>query len=64
MKIEIKTGNAAFHAPNGYDEEIDRYVTARELKDIFSSICNHIKAGNTKGVCIDCNGNKVGKWEL
>ena len=50
--------------PNGYDEGIDRYVTARELKDIFSSICNHIKAGNTNGVCIDCNGNKVGKWEL
>lgn len=64
MKIEIKTGNAAFHAPYGYDDQIDRYVTARELGDIFLSICNHIKAGRTEGVCMDSYGNKVGKWEL
>lgn len=64
MKIEINTGNAAFHAPDGYDEGIDRYVTARELKDIFSSICDHIKAGRTEGICMDYNGNQVGTWEL
>lgn len=62
MKIEINTDNAAFHA--SYDENIDNYATARELKDIFSSICNHIKAGRTEGVCMDSYGNKVGEWEL
>lgn len=64
MKIEINTGNAAFHAPYGYDESMDNYATARELKGIFSSICNHIKAGRTEGVCMDSYGNKVGEWEL
>lgn len=64
MKIEINTGNAAFHAPDGYDEGIDRYATATELGYIFSSICNHIKAGRTEGVCMDLYGNKVGEWEL
>ena len=36
MKIEINTDNAAFHAPNGYDEGIDRYVTTMiSIKSIF-----------------------------
>lgn len=64
MKIEIKTGNAAFHAAYEYDEAADNYIMANELKHIFSSICNHIKVGRTEGVLMDSYGNKVGEWRL
>lgn len=64
MKIEINTGNAAFHAPEGYDEGIDHYVMAGELEKILRSMCWKIRKGETEGVFIDDNGNKCGTWEL
>lgn len=66
MEIKISTSNAAFKAPEEYcDPNLDMWVTARELEDIFMKICNDIRyRKQTKGVCMDSNGNKVGEWRL
>ena len=59
MKIEIKTGNAAFHDE---DAENDCYVTAAELDRIFRQISGAVAEGQTDGEVIDSNGNKCGEW--
>lgn len=60
LKIEIKTGNAAFCDPcNGNESE---YWEAVELKRILEDICIKLEYGVTSGSCIDINGNKVGHW--
>lgn len=64
FEVKINTGGAAFHDPYGYDESLDRHMTARELQGILSSICNSIRVGRTEGACIDINGNKCGTWKL
>lgn len=53
MKIEFKTGNAAF------DEYGDR-----EVRRILEKIADDIESGHTSGVIMDINGNKIGHWEL
>ena len=61
LKIEIKTGNAAFY------EEIDgkeEYLPQYELCRILDEIKRKIDAGYFEGNCIDYNGNTVGKWKL
>ena len=64
MKIEFSTDNAAFHAPEGYDINLERNAMAREIGNLFEDICMDIKLGETSGVLIDSNGNKVGLWAL
>lgn len=54
IKIEIKTDNAAFQ--DGMREG--------EINRILSEVCDKIVAGQVDGVCIDFNGNNVGKWEV
>jgi hypothetical protein len=61
MKIEIKTGNAAFHDD---DTEGDCYVTAAELDRIFGQISRAVAEGRTDGKVIDINGNKCGEWRI
>lgn len=61
MKIEIKTGNAAFHDE---DAENDYYVTAAELDRIFGQISRAVAEGRTDGKVIDINGNKCGEWRI
>jgi hypothetical protein len=53
MKIEFKTGNAAF-------EGEDNYEVVRILRDI----ADQVERGCSLGIIIDINGNKVGSWEL
>lgn len=53
MKIEFKTGNAAF------DEYGDR-----EVRRILEKIADEVESGQTKGVIMDINGNKIGRWVL
>jgi hypothetical protein len=53
MKIEFKTGNAAF-------EGEDNYEVVRILRDI----ADQVERGCALGIIIDINGNKVGKWDL
>ena len=60
LKIEIKTGNAAFCNPETGEE--DMYYEGFELSRILRQIADRIDSGMTSGSCIDLNGNKVGKW--
>ncbi len=53
MKIEFKTGNAAF------DEYGDR-----EVRRILEKIADDVESGHTSGVIMDINGNNIGHWEL
>lgn len=66
MEIKISTSSAAFRAPKEYqDPNLDRWVTARELENILMKICNDIRyRKQTEGICMDSDGNKVGKWRL
>lgn len=61
MKIEIKTGNAAFHDD---DTEGDYYTTAAELDRIFGQISRAVAEGRTNGKVIDSNGNICGEWKI
>lgn len=45
MKIEIKTGNAAFHDCDAGNEYADYYTTATELDRIFGQISRDVAEG-------------------
>lgn len=60
LKIEIKTGNAAFCDPfTGEPSEFDEAI---ECKRLLEGICRELEDGATSGSIIDINGNKVGQW--
>ena len=60
LKIEIKTGNAAFCDPfTGEPSEFDEAI---ECKRLLEDICRKLEDGVTSGNIIDINGNKVGQW--
>ena len=61
LKIEIKTGGAAFM---NEDNEFDPYYGGLEVQRILTEIALDIQNGYTKGTENDINGNKVGTWEL
>ena len=56
MKINFKTGNAAFEAEEG--------IAVSEIQRIFNQIITKLKNGYTDGVIMDLNGNKIGDWNL
>lgn len=60
LKIEIKTGGAAFCDPATGEES--EYWESVELNRILATVCLKIEEGETSGSCMDINGNKVGKW--
>ena len=60
LKIEIKTGGAAFCDPCTQEES--EYWESVELKRILQDICEKLEDGKTEGIISDINGNKVGKW--
>ena len=64
MKIEIKTGNAAFHDCDAENEYADYYTTAAELDRIFGQISRAVAEGRTDGKVIDSNGNICGEWKI
>lgn len=59
LKIEIKTGNAAYSDGDKLTNE-GRELLAINLKVIANMIVN----GENGGAIMDINGNKVGKWEV
>lgn len=61
LKIEIKTGGAAFMNENG---EFDAYFGSKEIKRILSEVVDDIQNGYTEGSAMDINGNKVCTWKL
>ena len=62
FKLELTTGGSAFHDED--NEEFNDITMALEMKRIFEKVCHQIMVGETKGVAMDSNGNKVGKWRL
>lgn len=64
MKIEIKTGNAAFHDCDAENEYADYYTTAAELDRIFGQISRAVAEGRIDGKVIDINGNICGEWRI
>lgn len=60
LKIEIKTGNAAFCDPDTGEES--EFWEGVELNRILDGIKQKIEDGYTSGSCADINGNKVGSW--
>ena len=61
LKIEIKTGYAAFL---NEDNEFDSYYGGEEIKRIFKRSVDNIQNGYTEGSANDINGNKVCTWKL
>lgn len=54
MKIEFRTGNAAF----------EEYGFTNQLEAIFERIMQRIKKGDTEGKIQDINGNNIGEWSI
>ena len=59
LKIEIKTGGAAYRDEDG---ELDR--SAYELRRNLKEIEEKLEYGYQAGYIMDINGNKVGNWTL
>lgn len=60
LKIEIKTGNAAFCDPDTGEES--EFWEGIECKRLLEGICRELEDGATSGSIIDINGNKIGQW--
>ena len=62
LKIEIKTGGAAYCDPFTGEENniMEETQVAHDLRSIADKIAN----GQRTGTCMDINGNKVGFWTL
>ena len=60
LKIEIKTGNAAFCDP--FTGEPSEFYEAIECKRLLEGICRELEDAAISGSIIDINGNKVGQW--
>lgn len=54
FKITIETGGAAFGE--------DFYEASYEIRRILEKIIEEMDAGKKRGVILDINGNKTGKW--
>lgn len=54
MKLKIDTENDVF-VNGGKAEEVSRI-----LREVADSVLD----GETRGVCMDTNGNRVGEWRL
>ena len=59
LKLEIKTGGAAFS-----EDEVLTYEGRSEIARLLRKISVQIETGDSDGVIIDINGNKVGRWNL
>ena len=62
FKLEIKTSGAAYCDP--YTGEEDALMEETQIAHDLRSIADRIANGQRNGVCMDINGNKVGKWSL
>lgn len=61
LKLEFKTGNAAFRDEDG---NLDRYAVADYLREKANDIADDIENGYEEGFLLDINGRKVGSWQL
>ena len=59
LKLEIKTGGAAFS-----EDDVLTYEGRSEIARLLRKISVKIETGDSDGVIMDINGNKVGHWTL
>lgn len=59
LKLEIKTGGAAFS-----EDDVLTYEGRSEIARLLRKISVQIETGDSDGVIMDINGNKVGRWSL
>lgn len=59
LKLEIKTGGAAFS-----EDDALTYEGRSEIARLLRKISVKIETGDSDGVIMDINGNKVGRWTL
>ena len=59
LKLEIKTGGAAFS-----EDDVLTYEGRYEVARLLRKISVQIEQGDNDGVIMDINGNKVGRWSL
>lgn len=64
LKIEIKTGGAAFGNDFNENEGFDDYYGGREIRRILKRVSDDIQNGYREGSVNDINGNKVCTWKL
>lgn len=62
FKLEISTGNAAFH--DEMTGEADVWSEALEVTRIMNEVRSEIRNGRRSGHCFDYNGNPVGRWDF
>lgn len=60
MKIEFDTDNAAFKDPHTGENNEQAFWS--EYTRIIAHINDQIASGMWRGVIMDINGNKIGKW--
>lgn len=65
LKVEIKTGGAAFHCEDPEENpSLDRTCLGIEVARLLDKIEKEILHGVDSGSIMDRNGNKVGEWSL
>lgn len=64
LKIEIRTGNAAFQSDENATQWEQDYYRNQEIKRVLKNVVNQIENGYESGSCMDINGNKVGTWSI
>jgi len=62
LKVEIKTGGAAFR--DTYSGEENDVAEAMECARLLRKIAKQMEDGAREGSIMDLNGNKVGRWSL
>lgn len=61
FSCEFKTGGAAFRDPCTGDE--DDFTECAEIARILGKIQEELTHGETSGIVMDLNGNKIGSWK-
>lgn len=59
LKLEIKTGGAAFS-----DDDVVTFEGRYELARLLRKVAIQIETGGEEGSIMDINGNKCGEWKL
>jgi hypothetical protein len=59
LKLEIKTGGAAFS-----EDDVVTFEGRYELARLLKKVATQIETGSEEGSIMDINGNKCGTWKL
>lgn len=64
FKVSIKTGGSAFRDETEVDEDGNYALdsTGHEVRCLLKTISDKLASGESGGVLMDINGNRVGEW--